>query len=97
VRLRFLSEASRDVGEIEEYIAAHNPDAARAVARRILEHIRRLRTFPFLGRPGRKPGTRILVVPRLPYLAVYEITGDEIVILGVMHTARNWQDSPRFR
>jgi len=97
VKLRFLSPALRDLDDIERYIAARNPDAARAVVRRILQQTQKLKTIPYLGRPGNRPGTRILVVPRLPYLVVYEIAGHEIVVLGVMHGARNWQDDPRFR
>ncbi len=97
MRVRFLSAAFRDLGEIEEYIARDNPIAAQAVARRIAEQIDKLRAIPYLGRPGAAPGTRVLVVPRLPYVVIYEILGNEIMILGVMHGARNWQADPRFR
>jgi plasmid stabilization system protein ParE len=52
VKLRFLSVAFRDLGDIEKYIAERNPDAARAVVRRILQQINKLKVVPYLGRPG---------------------------------------------
>jgi toxin ParE1/3/4 len=82
---------------IEGYISARNRDAAYAVIDRIIQQIEKLAFFPYLGRSGRKPGSRTLVVPRLPYLVVYEVLRDEIVVLGVTHSARNWQNDPRFR
>ncbi len=96
MRIRTLSAALRDLDDIEEYIAKDNPIAARPVGRRIAEHIHKPNAIPYLGRPGTAAGTRILVVPRLPYVVIYEIVENEIVILGVMHGARNWQANPRF-
>jgi plasmid stabilization system protein ParE len=97
VRIRFLSAALRDLDDIEEYIARDNPTAARAVGRRIAEYIDKLNAIPYLGRPGAAPGTRILVVPRLPYVVIDEVRGREIMVLGVTHGARNWQADPRLR
>ncbi len=97
MKVRFLSVAFRDMDAIEKYIAQDNPNAARKVIARIAQQIDKLKTIPYLGRQGDAPGTRILVVPRLPYVVIYEIIRDEILILGIMHGARNWQNDPRFR
>lgn len=96
MKIRFLSVVFRDLEAIEEYIARDNPAAARKVVHRIAQQIEKLEYIPYLGRPGEAPATRILVVPRLPYVVIYEIAGSEIVVLGVMHGARNWQNDPRF-
>jgi toxin ParE1/3/4 len=50
--------------------------------------VNRLADFPALGRPGRKPGTRELVIPRLPYIVIYRVRGERVQILRVLHTAR---------
>ncbi|UZE51346.1 type II toxin-antitoxin system RelE/ParE family toxin [Rhodopseudomonas sp. P2A-2r] len=44
-----------------------------------------------MGHPGRFPGTREWVVPRLPYVLVYEIDQkrDRIVIAAIFHTAQD--------
>ena len=97
MKIRFLSVAFRDLEAIEKYIARENPAAAQRVVGRIARQIDKLNHIPYLGRPGDVPGARVLVVPRLPYVVIYEIAGSEVVILGVMHGARNWQNDPRFR
>ena len=45
---------------------------------------------PEIGHRGRILGTREIVMNDLPYIMVYQITGKDIRILAVMHTARKW-------
>jgi plasmid stabilization system protein ParE len=45
-----------------------------------------------LGRPGRVEGTRELVVPRTPYIIPYTVIGDRVMILSIIHSARQWPD-----
>ena len=40
---------------------------------------------PSLGRAGRVPGTRELVVPDTPYLVPYRVRGMRIEILRIFH------------
>lgn len=44
-----------------------------------------------MARAGRVTGTREWVVPRLPYIVVYELyrDRDELVVTAVFHGARN--------
>jgi len=44
---------------------------------------------PRLGRSGRMPGTRELVVHR-SYILIYELAGQQVRILRVLHGARQW-------
>jgi len=46
---------------------------------------------PGMGRPGRMPGTRELMAHR-HYILVYDVDGDLVRVLRVMHTSR--QRSP---
>lgn len=75
------------------YLAADNPDAARRVARLILEATAALGPFA-TGRPGRVVGTYEKPVTGLPYILAYAISahsaGERIAILRVIHTSRNW-------
>lgn len=50
---------------------------------------RRLADFPQLGRIGVIPGTRELI-PHESYRLVYEIEGDTVWVLALVHTARQW-------
>ncbi len=49
-----------------------------------------LPTFPYRGRPGKKEGTREIVLFPLPYIVVYQITGDVIHIARILHGAQKW-------
>ena len=51
---------------------------------------------PLPGRwvlPGEVPGTRELVIPRLPYFVVYRLTSDAVQILRVLHDKQKWPSS----
>ena len=73
-----------------DYIAEHNPAAAARLEQRIIDATDQLVEHPHLGRAGRVPGTRELVVARTPYIVVYEIDRDVVRILRVLHTAQRW-------
>jgi toxin ParE1/3/4 len=49
-----------------------------------------LLTFPYRGRAGRKEGTRELVLSSLPYIVVYQITGEVIHVVRILHGAQKW-------
>ena len=48
-----------------------------------------LAIFSLAGREGRIESTRELVIPKFPYIVVYQ-TAKEIRILAVLHTSRKW-------
>jgi addiction module RelE/StbE family toxin len=85
-------QAREDLREIFLYIAADNPHAARLVQARLKERVAALKENPHIGRPGRVPGTRELVIAKTPYLAPYQVVGDTIQILRVYHGARQWPE-----
>jgi toxin ParE1/3/4 len=90
--LRWLRQALDDLRGIHDYIAAENPAAARRVISHLREQARLLPEHPEIGRPGRLPGTRELVVVRFPYILAYRECGADIEILLVVHTSRRWPD-----
>jgi toxin ParE1/3/4 len=51
-----------------------------------------LTKHPHIGRAGRVPETRELVVAKTPYIVPYRVRGDEVEILAVFHGARRWPD-----
>jgi toxin ParE1/3/4 len=90
--VRFSSDAKADIQLIFEYIARDNPKIAARVVSDIEISTRRLALFPLSGRSGAVPTTRELVVPRLPYIAVYRVNDETVEIIAVFHAA---QDKPR--
>lgn len=92
MRLRWFAKALDDLVALRAYIAKDNPHAARETALRIIESTRLLADQPAIGRPGRVPGTRELIVAGAPYLIPYRVRGDTVEILRVLHAARRWPD-----
>ena len=82
--------ARQDLQALRAYIACENPAAAARVARRIAAAADRLAQYPHLGRAGRQAGTRELVVPRTPYVAIYVVFQERVEIVRVLHGAQRW-------
>jgi len=75
-----------------DHIAADDPHAAERQDERIGEAVANLTMHPRMGRDGREPGTRELVVTRTPFVVVYRIEDQSmtISILRVLHGAQQW-------
>jgi toxin ParE1/3/4 len=94
MRLVWSPEAVEDLASLRAYIAEDDPAAARRVALHILHDVETLLPGnPDMGRPGRVPGTRELVVPKTPFIVPYRLQGQTIQILRVYHGARRWPES----
>jgi addiction module RelE/StbE family toxin len=90
LRLNWLRRALLDLDEIENYIVEDRPNAVREVIVKIIRAVSILGEQPGIGRPGRVPGTKELVVPGLPYLVPYRVKDEIIQVLRVYHTSRKW-------
>ncbi len=86
-------EAINDLASLRAYIAEDDPAAAQRVVLHIIRSIEQLLAgHPHMGRAGRVPGTRELVVPRTPYIVPYRIRNNRMQVLRVYHGARRWPD-----
>ena len=88
MRIEWLRKALRNLDDEATFIAADDPVAARLVVQRVLDAVAQLSEQPGLGRPGRVPGTRELVVLKTRYLVPYRMRGNTLEILRVFHTSR---------
>jgi len=88
MRVRWLRRALRNLDEEATYIATDDPEAPRRVVEHVLKAVVMLAARPGLGRPGRVPGTRELVVQKTRYVVPYRVRGDSIEILRVFHSSR---------
>lgn len=92
MRVRWLRRALLDLDEVEAHIALDDPQAAAEVVLRIVRAVSLLKEQPGIGRAGRVPGTRELVVPTTPYIVPYRVKDDAVQILRVYHSSRKWPD-----
>lgn len=88
--LVWLKRAISDRDAQLDYIAQDNPLAAVSQGDRIDAQVDVLLQHPQLGRPGRKPGTRELVISHTPFIVVYRIKGQRIELLRLLHGAQKW-------
>jgi len=94
MKITFEPAARDDLDRIFEWISRDNPRAALSMIDRIESKAMRLATpaLADMGRPGLVEGTRELL--EWPYIIVYKVDNDlqEIVILSIVHGARNRED-----
>jgi toxin ParE1/3/4 len=92
MRLIWTAAALRDLAAARAYIAHDSPHAADDQVGRVLTAVSRLLRFPEIGRPGRRGGTRELVVNRTPYIVAYQVRAGAIEILRVLHARQRWPE-----
>jgi toxin ParE1/3/4 len=93
MNIRWSPQALRDLASLRAFVAEDDPAAARRLVLRIVDAIETLLPdHPEIGRPGRVPGTRELVVPRTPYIVPYRVRHGTLQVLRVYHGARKWPD-----
>jgi toxin ParE1/3/4 len=90
VHVKWLRRAVANLNAEAEYISQDSPAAAARTVAAIVDAVELLRSYPAMGRPGRVPDTRELVVPGTPYIVPYRVRGDAVELLRVFHGARKW-------
>ena len=87
--VRWTREARQDRDEIWNYHFARDANAAARIDDLISAAVSQLADFPMLGHKGEVAGTRELT-PHSNYRLVYEIFGDTVWILTIIHSKRQW-------
>ena len=89
--LKWTKAGHKDLRLIRKYYREEVPDGdeiGREMVRRIIRATHPLKRHPFTGRPGKFPGTQELLVKDTPYIVYYEVIGDRVDLLRVIHTSR---------
>ena len=86
--IKWTRAALASVDEIAGFIAKDNPTRATSFVLELQAAVTNLQAHPGMGRAGRVPGTRELVLHK-NYIAIYRVRGDDVEILRLHHSARN--------
>jgi addiction module RelE/StbE family toxin len=86
--IKWTKTALASVDEIAGFIAKDNPTRATSFVLELQVAVTKLQAHPGMGRPGRVPGTRELVLHK-NYIAIYRVHSDDVEILRLHHVARN--------
>jgi toxin ParE1/3/4 len=74
--------------QIRAYVERDKPEAAERLATRIVAMVEALRNHPHLGRVGAEPGIRELVVGKTPYIVLYRVQDQRVIISTIWHAAQ---------
>ena len=87
--------AEADLNDAFDYLIERDAVVALRVYEAIRARVETLADHPSLGRPGRVPDTRELVIGRTPYIVAYTVDARRgaVVILRVLHGAQRWPDA----
>jgi len=90
MKIVWSAPARQDLRDIFEYISETNINAASKLLTEINERVLVLTGNPAIGRPGRVNGAKELVLRKTHYILPYRVHNNQVQILAIFHTARQW-------
>ena len=90
MRIVWSPQAREDLLLLSSYVAEDNPKAAKKLRDVILSKVQLLAETPHIGRPGRVPGTKELIIEKTPYIIPSRCKDDRLEIVRVYHSSRKW-------
>ncbi len=89
--MRWTEKAIADIQALRAYVELDKPHAAKKLALKIIAMVEEdLILQPGMGRPGRKTGTKELIITGTPYLVPYRIRNNCLEVLRVLHGSMKW-------
>lgn len=88
MRVRYTKTALRQLREILGYIQSQSPQGERHAQQRIAELLTVLETHPRIGVRTDDRRIRRLVATPYPYVILYQVRADDVVIRSFRHGAR---------
>ena len=93
MKVRYSPRAAADLAAIADYLSARTAQGARALERALRATVALIADFPGSGRiVDQRPNVRVIPVARFPYLIFYTVSGDDVIVLHVRHSARKPAD-----
>lgn len=89
VEIVWSAVARTRLREIRAYVAQDKPEVAERLAMRIVAVVEASRNHPYLGRAGAEPGIRELVIGGTPYVALYRVQGQRVILSTIWHGAQH--------
>jgi len=88
MRIRWTPAAAADLQHISTYLKDRHLRHQQPTIRKLYEAVQSLKEWPRRGRLGHEDGTRELLFPPLPYIAVYRVREQDIEVLRIYHAAQ---------
>ncbi len=88
MEIKWLRKAIANLEAEFRYIAEDDPQSAERFVNEVWRLTQLLKEQPAMGREGRVPETRELILHNYPYIMPYRVRNKTIQILRVFHTHR---------
>ncbi|HFP1257543.1 TPA: type II toxin-antitoxin system RelE/ParE family toxin, partial [Escherichia coli] len=86
MEIKWLRKAIANLEAEFRYIAEDDPQAAERFVNEVWRLTQLLKEQPAMGREGRVPETRELILHNYPYIIPYRVRNNIIQVLRVFHT-----------
>ncbi|MDO8960117.1 MAG: type II toxin-antitoxin system RelE/ParE family toxin [Rhodocyclaceae bacterium] len=87
MKIRYLAVAREEIREAADYYAAISPELGIGFKRELRQLMRLVATMP-LAWPPSGPDSRKCLMTRFPYLVIYTVMPDGLLVLAVGHQHR---------
>lgn len=91
MRLEWAESTESDINDIIAHYAGIAPSIAVDLVERIVAAPKPLLDFPFIGPETEIDGLRKWRVPKTPFLLLYTVESERILIVRVVDVRSNWQ------
>ncbi|WP_245179134.1 type II toxin-antitoxin system RelE/ParE family toxin [Flavobacterium chilense] len=86
--------AEKEIEESIEFYESRSTGLGKQFLTYLRSYLKVLKTNPELFEIKRQPGYREMTLVKFPFVIIYEIIGNEIIIYSVFHTSRNPKKKP---
>jgi plasmid stabilization system protein ParE len=91
--IQWTLHATDCVGHIFDHIAIlKGKPAGYDATGRIVRVVQQLSAAPLAGKPCSREGLREIEVPGSPFVVVYTIEGEQVIVLAVYHRSQVWPE-----
>ncbi|GAA3734384.1 hypothetical protein GCM10022422_16610 [Flavobacterium ginsengisoli] len=93
-KIKILPLAEKEIDESIEFYESRSKGLGKQFLTYLRSYLKVLKTNPELFEIKKQPGYREMTLVKFPFVIIYEIIGNEIVIYSVFHTSRNPEKKP---
>ncbi len=93
-KIKNLPLAEKEIEESIEFYESRSTGLGKQFLTYLRSYLKVLKTNPELFEIKRQPGYREMTLVKFPFVIIYEIIGNEIIIYSVFHTSRNPKKKP---
>ena len=94
MKVVFLAEAERELGEILETVAKDSLRGASNIAQRVDSILGSIADQPMIGRRTNRPNVYRFPVTPFPYILFYRVAQNTVEVLAIRHAARDPRTMP---